>query len=248
MIILFSPSETKTINSTYKFIDEKSFIFPEMFTKRKKVLEIYQNFIKNADLNQKIKLFGIKDKKLLKELKNINIFDDLTEKAILRYSGVGYKYLKYRTLHQDAKHFIDNHLLIFSNLFGVIQAKDKIPFYKLKQGEKIEDFCFEKYYKNEFSNILDNYLKDKLIVDLRASFYEKQYKPKKEYITFKFLKNQKVVSHWAKAYRGIVARKIAINKVKDEEDLMNINFKTLKIIDIKQIKNKKEYLFEIIDK
>ncbi len=248
MIILFSPSEAKTPKSSHKPIDNETFIFLNFYNKREKALKVYQNYLLSSSAKEKEKFFGIKNEKMLQELKNIDIFKSETEKAILRYSGVGYKYLNYQTLTDKAKEFIDNNILIFSNLFGAILAKDNIPFYKLKQGKKINNFCFEDYYKKEFSHILDKYLENKLIIDLRASFYDKFYVPKKEYITFKFLKNQKVVSHWAKAYRGIVAREIALQRPKNENELMNINFESLKIIDIKSIKNKKEYMFEIIEK
>jgi len=247
LIILFSPSEAKTFDKIYEKINLNDFIFHEKYQARKTALNIYQKFLKTAKKDELKKLFGVKDEKLLQIYADADIFDDKTQYAIHRYCGVGYEYLEYDSLDSDSKRYIDEHMLIFSNLFGPIAPKDKIPLYKLKQGEKIEGFSFENHYKNEFKNLLDKYLEDKSIVDLRAAFYDKFYKPKKEYISFKFLKNGKILSHWAKAYRGTVAREIALHKAQNEEDLMNIDFKTLKILDIKKIKNKKEYTFEIID-
>ena len=246
MVILFSPSEAKTKDSFYRHIDKDSLFLPELYDKRVEAMRIYQDYISKASLEEKRRFFGLKNKKLLMELNSIDIFNDKTQKAILRYTGVGYEYLQYDTLTKEAKEYIDNHMIIFSNLFGPILAKDHIPFYKLKQGEKIGDFSFENHYKKYFSNTLDSYLKDRVIIDLRASFYQKFYIPKHNYITFKFLKNSKVVSHYAKAYRGVVAREIALNNIKNEKDLMNIEFKNLKIAEVKSIKNKKEYIFEII--
>jgi len=85
------------------------------------------------------------------------------------------------------------------------------------------------------------------IIDLRASFYNKFYIPKNNYLTFKFLKNGKLISHWAKAYRGIVAREVAKIKPKNEKEFMRINFETLQIAEVKQIKNNKELVFEILE-
>ena len=247
MVILFSPSETKSTKSIYEKIDKESLFLPQLYDKRVKAMKIYQDFIDKASLDEKKRLFGVKNEKILQELKNIDIFNDQTQKAVLRYNGVGYEYLNYKSLDKKAQNFIDEHMIIFSNLFGAILAKDKIPFYKLKQGEKIGDFVFENYYKKEFSPALDDYLEDKLIIDLRAAFYDKFYKPKKEYITFKFLKKGKVVSHYAKAYRGLVAREIAKHSPNSEKELMDIEFKGLRICEIKSIKNKKEYIFEIVE-
>jgi len=246
MKILFSPSESKSIESPHKAIDFKNLLFENLADKRKYAVEKYQNFIDNATTDELKKIYGIKNEKLLDTLSNINILQNDTQKAILRYNGVGYEYLAYHTLDKKAQKFLDNNMIIFSNLFGAILAKDKIPYYKLKQGEKIDGFAFENYYKKEFSSALDDFLKNELIVDLRAGFYDKFYVPCQTYYTFKFLKNSKVVSHWAKAYRGLVARDLAIFQPKSEDDLMNIEFKNLKIKEIKEIKNKKELVFDII--
>ncbi len=247
MIILFSPSEAKSNLNIYDHIDKSSFIFTAKYKDIEQALSLYQDYIHNANNNELEKLFGIKNAKQIDNLKKINIFTDKTNKAILRYTGTGYKYLQYDILDKSAQNFIDEHLLIFSNLFGPLLAKDKIPYYKLKQGEKIGNFAFEQYYNERFSNILDKFLKDKFIVDLRASFYNKFYIPKKDYLSFKFLKNGRVVSHWAKAYRGIIAREIAKSKPKNENEFMKINFENLQIAEIKQIKDKKELIFEILE-
>ena len=245
MKILFSPSESKSLENSCNSLELDTFLFDNLMHKREQVIKHYQYFINNSTQDKLQKLFGIKDKNLIKTLKGINIFKDSTQKAILRYNGVGYSYLCYDSLDHKNKKFLDNNMIIFSNLFGPILAKTCIPYYKLKQGEKIEDFSLEKFYKREFSSSLDRYLKDELIIDLRANFYEKFYLPGTRYYTFKFLKNGKVVSHWAKAFRGKIARELAIYQPQNEDELMQIEFNNLKIKEIKEIKNKKEFIFEI---
>ncbi len=245
MKILFSPSESKSLESSCDSLQLETFLFDKLIKKRGFATKKYQNFINNASKDELKKLFGIKNEKLLKTLEDIDIFKDKTQKAILRYNGVGYEYLSYPTLRKSEQEFLDNNMIIFSNLFGPILAKTCIPYYKLKQGERVENFAFENFYKKEFSFSLDKYLKNELVIDLRATFYEKFYLPSKKYYTFKFLKNSKVVSHWAKAYRGKIARELAIYQPKNEKELMQIEFNNLKIKEIKEIKNKKELTFEI---
>jgi cytoplasmic iron level regulating protein YaaA (DUF328/UPF0246 family) len=104
-------------------------------------------------------------------------------------------------------------VILFSNLFGPIKANDKIPEYKLKQGVKMGNLNIEKTYKNLFSASLDKYLGE-YIIDLRAGFYEKFYTISVPHVAFKFLKNGKVVSHYAKAYRGKILQHIAQTKPK----------------------------------
>ena len=64
-------------------------------------------------------------------------------------------YLKYSTLKQNEKSYIDKNVLIFSNLFGPVLAGDiGLPDYKLKQNEKIGNFQLEKFYNEKFTNKL----------------------------------------------------------------------------------------------
>ncbi|EAJ1254999.1 YaaA family protein, partial [Campylobacter lari] len=174
MKILFSPSESKSKINTHTYINKKSFIFTSLYNNRLKAITKYQNYIKQCKENDLEKFFGVKDKNEMHELSQ-NILKKDTVKAIQRYNGVAFEYLDYQSLNENSKKYIDDHVLIFSNLFGPILAKDLIPYYKLKQGEKIKDFNIEKFYKENFSDKLDDFLENELIIDLRAKFYEKIY-------------------------------------------------------------------------
>ena len=167
-------------------------------------------------------------------------------KAIQRYEGVADDYLSYNNLEKSSQKYIDDNVLIFSNLFGVLKAGDNgLPDYKLKQGETFSNLKIEKFYNDNFSKVLDEYLKDEDIIDLRAGFYEKFYKIEKPYTTMKFIKDGKVVSHWAKAYRGIILKLIAQNNIKTIDELMNMEIQNLKIEEIKKQKQKTEIVYSI---
>lgn len=243
MKILFAPSETKTEGGTDTPIIDSTFYF--YHDKKQLVLEKYQHFLQTASFDAAAKLFGIKKENEIQKYLKCDIYHDNTMPAIARYTGVAYDYLDYPTLSQEAQTFLNEHLIIFSNLFGAIKASEYIPNYKLKQGEKLDTFNIERYYKQETSDFLDDAFKDELIIDLRAGFYEKFYVPNKPYITMKFIKNGKVVSHWAKAYRGMIVRALAKHQPKDEEAFAKIIFKNLHIKEILTKGNKKEYIFDI---
>jgi cytoplasmic iron level regulating protein YaaA (DUF328/UPF0246 family) len=231
MKILLAPSERKTKGGDFPPINKNSFIFPDIYEKRVEIIKKYDEFLQKTN---DIKNFG-NDK--------TSIFKRPTKKAILRYSGVAFEYLNYPTLDEKSQKYIDENVLIFSNLFGVISAKDLIPFYTLKQGAK-PGFDIYKAHKEIFSPILDKINENEEFIDLRAKFYEKIYKPKNA-ITFKFIKNNKIVSHFAKAYRGKLTRIIAINKPKSIDELLKINFSEIKIIEIIEKKGVKEIVAEI---
>ena len=246
MKILFSPSETKFKGGETKKINKNSFLFPELFEERLKVINQYQQYIDIATNKELEKLFGTKKEDIIDYYKG-NILEKEIMKVIERYDGVAFDYLKYSTLKNIEKAYIDENVVIFSNLMGPILAGDMgIPDYKLKQNEKIGDFELEKFYNEKFSNSLDNYLKDDDIVDLRAGFYEKFYTIKKPYTTMKFIKDGKVVSHFAKAYRGEILKIIAQNDIKTFDNFMNLELKNLKLEEIKEQKLKTEIVYSII--
>ncbi len=240
MKILFSPSEEKRTNG------ENSEINILGGTEiRKEILYKYQKIIEEKNLENIKKLFGIKKEKDL-EPYLVDIFDSPLLKAVQRYSGVAFKYLKYESLNDDAKEYIDNNTLIFSNLFGAIRAKDTIPLYKVKQGNDIGGIKPEVFYqKKVFFDLIEKEIENEDILDLRAGYYEKFYKIKQNYTTLKFLKNDKIVSHFAKAYRGIVLKECALHNIKTVDDLKKLDIPNLVIKEIKHIKNKQEIIYEI---
>ena len=245
MKILFSPSETKILGGTNPSIKKDSFLFPSLYEKRMEIVKHYQTYITNASNEQLVKLFGTKKEDVIAQYSK-NLFDGPTMKAINRYDGVAFDYLEYTKLNSSEQSYIDKNVLIFSNLFGPISSGDWIPDYKLKQGETFDNIKIEKFYNENFSSILDETLKDEDIIDLRAGFYEKFYKIKKPYTTMKFIKDGKIVSHWAKAYRGVILKLLAINNIKTIDELMNMQIPNLKIEEIKKQKEKTEIVYSII--
>lgn len=246
MKILFAPSEAKNELSQGAPLNAKQLIFQELFNERKKVLEIYNDYILNADTNALCALFGLKSEKEALSFKK-DIFKAPCAKAIEIYSGVSFKHLNYQNLSQNAQKYIDENLIIFSNLFGPLSAKDHIPCYKLKQGAKIKDLNIESFYKKHFSKALDALLQDECVLDLRAGFYEKFYTLNKPYYTYKFIKQGKVISHFAKAYRGELARVCALKNIKDNESLLANLPSNLRPLELKKMGLKEEISLEILD-
>lgn len=244
MKILFSPSETKKEGGESKVISQNNFLFSEHFEKRLEILNKYNDFLKIATKEQLEKLFGTKKDDIINKYKT-DIFKSPVLKAIERYEGVAYDYLSYNNLENNAKKYIDENVIIFSNLIGPILAKDEIPDYKLKQSETFENLKIDKFYSDNFSEALDEFLENDDILDLRAGFYEKFYTIKKPYYTMKFMKDNKVISHFAKAYRGEVLKLLAKNQIQTFEQLLDMQIPNLSIVEIKEQKLKKEIVFSI---
>ncbi len=243
MKILLAPSETKRLGGDREFsIDNLS--FSSLNDTRLKLIKEYESILKRGNLDELKELFGFKKQEdILKQIDEY--FSNQAKKAILRYSGVAFDYLDYLSLDESAKEYIDSNLIIFSNLYGVVKASDYILNYKVKQGSKIGQLKVESIYKEALRDILDKELEDEDILDIRAGYYNKFYKPSKFYTTLKFLKNGKVVSHWAKAYRGLVLRYCAINNIKTIKEFISMPIEGLNLIEIRESKKYQEIIYEV---
>ena len=238
--ILFSPSEGKNSggNETKKELLGSN-------EARESILNEYNSIVKRGDEEEIKALFGIKKftdcQAYMQDLENSPLMV-----AIERYQGVAYDYLKYSELEPQAQQYLKEHTIIFSNLYGPLRGGDTIANYKVKQGNDIGTIAPDKFYKDRFTYQLDLYLGKDEILDLRAGYYDKFYKVTKEYTTLKFLKNGKTISHWAKAYRGIVLRELAKNDIKSIKEFMSLEIEGLSVHEIKTTKNKTEIVFNIV--
>ena len=237
MKILLAPAETKQEGG------ENPSLLKNIFFYSDEIIEAYEKQIEDSSIEELSSWFGIKKlsdvEKYKRSIKNLP-----TMKAIQRYTGVAFEALDYTSLDEKAKQYIDNNVMLYSNLFGILRASDLIPEYKFKQGAILKAINQEKYYKLELEKVLDEYLGDE-VLDLSAGYYQKYYKPKANVITFKFLKDGKVVSHWAKHYRGEMVRQIALNNLESFAELMNFKFEGLKLQEIQEKKNVKTIIMEI---
>ena len=240
MYILFSPSEGKKSGGCGKKLAQLLF----GRDKRTDILKAYNSIMDEGDTEHLQQLFGIKKSTdYAPYVQNLFTADCMT--AIERYSGVAYDYLDYPSLDASSQEYLQTHTVIFSNLFGPIMGGDCIPNYKVKQGNSIKDIAPDRFYKEHFSHDLDLLLQKHDILDLRAGYYDKFYKIPYPHTTLKFIKEGKVVSHWAKAYRGIVLRQAALHRTGSIEDLMKLEIDGLMVNEIKKIKMKTEIVFEI---
>jgi cytoplasmic iron level regulating protein YaaA (DUF328/UPF0246 family) len=238
--ILFSPSEGKKSGGELPSAELLGAL-----DARNEILKTYNDIVNSKDEDSIKELFGFK-KFSDCEPYIVDIFNTQYMEAIERYQGVAYDYLEYKKLGSDAQEFIKKNTIIFSNLYGPIYAGDRVANYKVKQGNKIGDIEPDKYYKDRFSYQLDLLLANDDILDLRAGYYDKFYKPNKSYTTLKFLKGGKVVSHWAKAYRGLVLKAVSQANIQNIEDFKKLEIDGLSIHEIKTMKNKTEIVYNIV--
>ena len=244
MKILLAPSESKKSSGKNNF-NPQTLLFETLSPQRMQVLHAYTNIIQKGDMEVLSKMFGIKKEIDISKYQK-DIIHELSIKAIERYTGVAFDYLSYENLECNAQRYIDNNVILFSNLFGPIKASDEIPEYKLKQGEAVGEIKTEKFYHTHAAKLLDSYLQKEEILDLRAGFYNKFYKPSVAYTTVKFIKEGRVVSHWAKAYRGIVLREIAKAQIPNIKAFMQLEIENLQVKEIIEKGIHSEIVYDIV--
>jgi len=238
--ILFSPSEGKNSGGDAK----QNELFGAL-SARESILQTYNDIVLSKDEALIKNLFGMKKFSACEPFLH-DIYHSPLMCAIERYDGVAYDYLKYRELSCSEQDYLKANTIIFSNLYGPILGGDTIANYKVKQGNNIGSIKPDKFYKERFSYQLDLYLAEHEILDLRAGYYDKFYKTNQAYTTLKFLKNGKSVSHWAKAYRGIVLRELALHDISSLKEFMRLEIEGLSVSEIKKTKNKTEIIYNII--
>jgi len=243
MKILLAPAETKKEGGELAPYKKENFFFNNFQSTRDTVVENYETLLKQSSLEEISQWFGLKKLDECKKYQK-SILDKPTMKAIQRYTGVAFDALEYTKLDLKAQKYCDENIILFSNLFGPLRADDLIPDYKYKQGAELPNINVIKEYKEVIQESLASYLGEE-VVDLRAGFYDKFYKPSANTITYKFLKDGKVVSHWAKFYRGNIVKQLANNNIGSFSELMAMELEGLNLIEIQEKKNIKTLIMEI---
>jgi len=244
MKILLAPSESKRRGGDGQF-DMNRLLFRELTKLRTYLLEHYNAILKKNDPRELSLIFGLKKTSEIAHYSKLNPLSHRTLKAILRYNGVVFESLDYTSLPMNAKEYIDKNTLIFSNLFGPIQSADPIPDYRFTQGALLDGIRVEKEYRESSGDLLDKYLEGEEILDLRAAHYDKFYKPSHRYTVPIFLKNGRVLSHWAKRWRGTVLREVALAGVESIEEFLSLPLYGLTLVEIRESKNRTEVVFSI---
>ncbi len=238
--VLFSPSESKQSGG-----DEGAKELLGSNKAREEILQAYNDLLKTASQEAICKLFGFKKFSECQPYM-CDLFSSPLMCAIERYQGVAYEALDFASLDEKAQKYLKENTIIFSNLYGPILGGDPIANYKIQQTNTLREYAPEKFYSKRFTYQLDLLLANEEILDLRAGYYEKFYKLTKPFMTLKFLKEGKIVSHWAKAYRGKVLREVAKHNIDSLDAFMGLEIEGLHVEEIKITKNKKEIVYAIV--
>lgn len=204
MLILIGPAKTfsnnkfKTTNK-HKFIKETDYLINELKT------------LSTDDLKKKMKLTDKLAETTYNYYQNIN---NASYEAINLYYGQVFKQIDYLTLNNEEKTYINEHVKIISALYGILNPLDGINNYRLDFTNNFITNLY-KYWEDYFNN----YFKDKLLISLLSNEFLKII-PKTNLININFTTSK---SMELKTLRGRFLRALAINNVKDIDDIKKIS-------------------------
>ena len=217
MKILIPASEGKakvTVSSDLKF-EDTDFSFKESVKQVVNLLEL----IDEEDLRS---IYGTsQEKSILFHRQNQSIFKEKCVPAINRYTGVVYENIGWESLSKKAQSYLNNHIMIFSGLFGMLQPLTPIPNYKLKMNVLS--------LQHHWSPILSEALsKEKLIIDLLPQVHRKAYKANKNVfkVDFSVIKKGKktAAGHFGKSVKGQFIKFLAENNIQAIDDFSGFQY------------------------
>ncbi len=209
VLVILPPSETKSDGGSGAPLDLASLSFAELTPVRMKIADAIVELA--GDLDASMKALGLGRTQLAEVDRNADLWLSPTRPAIERYTGVLYDALDHGSLSKAGKAKAADRLAIGSALFGVVRAGDLIPAYRLSGGSKLPGFgTLASVWRPKLTAALDAV--DDFVVDLRSGVYQ-QLGPVSGAVTATVMTeapdgSRKVVSHFNKHYKGLMAREL----------------------------------------
>ncbi|GAB6109857.1 YaaA family protein [Fusibacter bizertensis] len=223
MIFLLSPSKTMNIK-----VVENIKTSPVLLSSRTTVQ--LRRTLQNLTTVELKKLYKVSEK-IIESAQSLNA-EKYAARSIELFEGLVFKNLDYKTLQPREKQYVNDHLLIFSALYGIVSPEQVIMPYRLDLNNhingKIEDLT--SIWQKKITDYLIKHDAN-WVVNLASEEYSKLVdikllKKRKNYINIEFMeyKDDKLVkvATYAKMARGKFMREISKLNVFEPELLKEI--------------------------
>jgi len=234
MLIVLSPAKTLDYS-----IDPKSnHTAPQFLSQSSKLIKT----LKEKEPKDIASLMGLSDKLAslnfdrYQSWKASKVVSNNTKPSMLVFKGDVYQGLDAENFNSNELKFAQKHLRILSGLYGILRPMDVIKPYRLEMGTKLQTPKGKNLYEFWGNAIQENVLDDlgsqksDLLINLASKEYFSVLGKMPEYVNvispvFKDYKNgkHKIISFYAKRARGLMAKWIIQQKVKDFEKLSDFN-------------------------
>ncbi|MCC5929670.1 MAG: peroxide stress protein YaaA [Cyclobacteriaceae bacterium] len=252
MITVLSPAKSLDFEKECSFPKTSEPVFPEY---SKKLAEK----LKKKDPDELVQLMNISDKLALLNAERFQAWqyphdEENTQPAIFAFNGDVYDGLEATTFSHDDLEYAQNHLRIFSGLYGVLRPLDLIMPYRLEMGIKLKTSKNQDLYsfwKGTITRHINESMEKagtQIVVNLASIEYFSaidinllQGEIIKPVFKDKKGNDYKIISFWAKKARGAMAAFIIKNRIENPEELRA--FDGLGYIYDENLSNKTELVF-----
>ena len=234
MLIVLSPAKTLDYS-----VDPKSnHTAPQFLSQSSKLIKT----LKDKEPKDIASLMGLSDKLATlnfdryQSWKAAKSVSSDAKPSMLVFKGDVYQGLSAEDFNAKQIKFAQKHLRILSGLYGILRPLDVIKPYRLEMGTKLQTSKGKNLYEFWGNSVQENVISDlasqksDLLINLASKEYFSVLGKIPEYINvvspvFKDFKNgkHKIISFYAKRARGLMAKWIIENNIRDFEKLSKFN-------------------------
>ena len=234
MLIVLSPAKTLDYS-----VDPKSnHTAPQFLSQSSKLIKT----LKDKEPKDIASLMGLSDKLATlnfdryQSWKAAKSVSSDAKPSMLVFKGDVYQGLSAEDFNAKQIKFAQKHLRILSGLYGILRPMDVIKPYRLEMGTKLQTSKGNNLYEFWGNSVQENVISDlasqksDLLINLASKEYFSVLGKMPEYINvvspvFKDFKNgkHKIISFYAKRARGLMAKWIIENNIRDFEKLSKFN-------------------------
>lgn len=209
MLLIVPPSEGKNAPADGAPVDLAELSFPRLQPQRRKMIRALQKLSKGPE-DEALKQLKLGPRSRDELARNRALLKAPAAPAATVYTGVLFERLGLTTLGPEAAEHAANRLLIASALWGVVRPQDRIPAYRHPAAARLPELpTTGRFWAAALDAVLPA---DELLVDFRSGPYRGMWRgpASAPTVTVNVFRDgpqgRTVVSHFAKATRGDVAR------------------------------------------
>ncbi|MDD4199431.1 MAG: peroxide stress protein YaaA, partial [Paludibacter sp.] len=235
MIVLLSPAKIQNFN---KQVVTSKFSIPEFLDEASELVELMrqlsqEEITKLLEINVQLTRLNL-DRYIRWQLP---FTPENAKQAVFVFDGEVYRGLDAQTLSPEEIDYLQQHLRLFSGLYGVLKPLDLMQPYRLDVSSKLNNYAGKDLYPFWKKKVTESIAKElktsgepQLLLNLASSEYAKLIDlkgSKMRMINVEFLeyhddKLKQIVVYTKKA-RGMMTRYVIQNRIEDEEDLKGFN-------------------------